>query len=103
MQPSLHAAARVVRPEVPQGEFADVPDAVLDNPVALDIRAGFYEMTQFLLQLRRQQSRPARALPIPQTIDALAVVAHDPVTQCLPIHAGLTGRRLSTGPVQSHR
>jgi hypothetical protein len=43
MQPSLHAAARVVRPEVPQGEFADVPDAVLDNPVALDIRAGFYE------------------------------------------------------------
>ena len=101
MQPSLHAAARVS--EMPQGEVADVPDAVLDNSVAFKIGAGFDELTQFLLQLRRQQGRPARALPIPQTIDALGIVARHPVTQCLPIHAGLTSCLLSVGPVQSHR
>ena len=67
MQPSLHAAARVVRPEVPQSELTDVLDAVLDDPVALDIGAGLDELTQFLLQLRRQQGGPAGALPIPQT------------------------------------
>ena len=103
MQPSLHAAARVVHSEMPQGEVADVPDAVLDNSVAFEIGARFDELTQFLLQLRRQQGRPARALPIPQTLDALGIVAHHPVTQCLPIHAGLTSCLLPVGPVQSHR
>ena len=34
MQPSLHAAARVVGPKVLQTEFTDMPDAVLDDPVA---------------------------------------------------------------------
>src|SRR3954452_19359892 len=91
---ALHAAARVVHSEMPQGEVADVPDAVLDNSIAFEIGAGFDELTQFLLQLRRQQGRPARALPIPQTIDALGIVAHNPITQYLPIHAGLTGRLL---------
>ena len=75
MQPSLHATTRVVHSEMPQGEVADVPDAVLDSSVAFEIGAGFDDLTQFLLQLRRQQGRPARALPIPQTIDALGIVA----------------------------
>jgi hypothetical protein len=88
---------------VPQGEFLDVLDAVLDDPVALDIGAGFDELTQFLLQLRRQQGRSAGALPIPQTHDTLGIVAHHPIPQCLPIHAGLPGRRLPADAVQGHR
>ena len=103
MQPSLHAAARVVGPEVLQGEVADVPDTVLDDPVALDIGAGLDELPQFLLQLRRQQRRPTGPLPIPQTRDTLGIVAHHPITQCLPIHAGVAGRRLPADAVQGHR
>jgi hypothetical protein len=102
MQPPLHAAARVVGPEVLQGKFADVLDAVLDDPVALDIRAGLDELAQFLLQLRRQQRRPTGPLPIPQTIDALGIVAHHPITQRRPIHAGMAGRRLPADAVQGH-
>ena len=103
MQPSLHAAARVVGPKVLESEFTDMPDAVLDDPVAFEIRARIDKLTQFLLQLRRQQGRSARALPIPQPIDALGIVAHDPVPQCLPIHTGLTSCLLPVGPIQSHR
>ena len=31
------------------------------------------------------------------------IVAHHPVTQCLPIHAGLTSCLRPVGPIQSHR
>jgi hypothetical protein len=88
---------------VSKGERANVLDAVLDHPVAFKIGAGLDEVTQFLLQFRRQQGGPAGTPPIPQAIDAPGIVPHDPVPQGLPIHPGVTGRLSPADAVQSHR
>ena len=46
---------------------------------------------------------PARTLPVPQAIDTLGIVPHNPVPQGLPIHPRLTSRLSAADAVKSHR
>ncbi len=102
VQAVLHAGAAVVRPEIPQGQFADMPNPVFDDAVPLAIGPGGDQGGQFRLQGIGQKRRSAGAGPIPQALHAFGVVAHDPVAQRLPVHAGLPRRRLPAGAVQRH-
>lgn len=79
MQPILHAAAGVVRPEVPGRHLADAADPEFDHAVPFQVGTGGDEPGRLRFQLRRRQWRAACMRLIPQTRDAIRVVAQRPV------------------------
>ena len=81
-----------------QSQVADVADPVFDDAVPLDVGAGRDQAGQFRFQSANQQRRPAAAHPIPQAVHAFRVVAHDPITQRLSVHASLPGRFFPAAP-----
>ena len=87
---------------MPQSQVADVADPVFDDAVPLDVGAGRDQAGQFRFQGTSQQRWPAAARPIPQAVHAFRVVAHDPITQRLSVHASLPGRFFPADPVQRH-
>jgi hypothetical protein len=60
--------------------------------VGLGVRSGEHQIAQVAHLRRAQFGRRARRLARCQAVNAVLVVANDPITQGLPVHVGLARR-----------
>jgi hypothetical protein len=101
-QPFGDGALRHCDAETPSYLRTQIQAPPAHHLVDLGVRSGEHEIAQFThlcrSQLRRRTWRLARC----QTIKAMLVVANDPVTQGLPVHAGPQGSIKSGGSLQHH-
>src|SRR5215213_6058787 len=95
-----HPGLAVAHPEAALDQGAQVAGAPGDAAVALELRAPEDQRLERRLPALVQAARPSRARPVAQAVDALGVVAVDPVPQRLPVHARGPRRRAPAHAVQ---
>jgi hypothetical protein len=98
-----HAGLAVALAEAALDQPAEIPHPPGDAAVAIELGASKDQRLEGSLLPLVERTRAAGAAPVAQAVDALGVVAVDPIAERLAGHAGEPRRLLAAGALEGVR